>query len=149
MDHFHVAAGILRDRIGRVLITERLCDGPFNGLWEFPGGKIAKGESAPVALQRELVEELGIDATEMTPYMQLHHEYPDRTVDLEFFLVTAWQGDPSGLEGQGIRWINPSDLDPEILLPADAPVVEQLLEHAGRASGNLSNEVKRSTASHE
>jgi len=126
MDHFHVAAGILRDSVGRVLITERLCDGPFNGLWEFPGGKIANGESASRALQRELAEELGIDVVESEPYMDLHHEYPDRTVDLEFFLVTAWTGDPTGLEGQGIRWINPTDLDPEILLPADAPVVDAL-----------------------
>ena len=61
MKHFDVAAGILCDATGRVLITERLGDGPFHGLWEFPGGKIAPGESAYDALHRELAEELGID----------------------------------------------------------------------------------------
>ena len=127
-NHFHVAAGILRDADGRVLISERLCDGPFNGLWEFPGGKIADGEAPIDALRRELVEELGIEVTEASAYMELHHEYPDRVVDLEFFLVTAWQGQPAGLEGQGLKWLHPSHLDPDTLLPADAPIVAALAD---------------------
>ena len=128
MNHFHVAAGILRDGAGRILISERLCDGPFNGLWEFPGGKIDDGEAAIDALRRELVEELGVEITAAAPYMALHHEYPDRIVDLEFFLVTAWRGEPEGLEGQGLRWLHPSDMDPDTLLPADAPVIAALTE---------------------
>jgi len=131
MDHFHVAAGILCDTVGRVLIAERRCDGPFNGLWEFPGGKIADGEGALEALGRELTEELGIEVAQATEYMRLHHEYPDRTVDLEFFLVTVWHGEPAGLEGQGIRWVHPSELDADLLLPADAPVVTALQATAG------------------
>ena len=126
MKHFHVAAGILRDAAGRVLITERLCDGPFDGLWEFPGGKIGADETPSNALKRELAEELGIEVTVSHPFMALHHEYPDRTVDLEFSLITAWQGDPTGLEGQGLRWVPVSELDPEELLPADKPVVRAL-----------------------
>ena len=137
VNHFHVAAGILRDTAGRVLISERLCDGPFNGLWEFPGGKIGAGESAADALQRELAEEIGVTVTAAQPFMELHHKYPDRTVDLEFFLVTGWRGEPAGLEGQGIRWVVLEKLEPEDLLPADAPVVEALRRHcepAGRSN---------------
>jgi 8-oxo-dGTP diphosphatase len=126
MNHFHVAAGILRDADGRVLISERLCDGPFDGLWEFPGGKIVDGECAIDALCRELDEELGIAVTAAEPYMSLHHEYPDRAVSLEFFLVTAWRGEPAGREGQGIRWLHPTDMESEELLPADAPVIDAL-----------------------
>ena len=132
MNHFHVAAGILRDAAGRILITERLCDGPFNGLWEFPGGKVGGDESPSEALRRELGEELGIEVTASQPYMNLHHEYPDRAVDLEFFLVTEWNGEPAGLEGQGVRWVAPSEIDATELLPADAPLIERLcLEPAG------------------
>jgi 8-oxo-dGTP diphosphatase len=127
VQYFRVAAGILRDSSGRLLITERLCDGPFNGLWEFPGGKIAAGEDPRDALKRELAEELGIEVTSSRPFMDLHHVYPDRTVDLEFFVVTGWRGDPSGLEGQQIRWVKPGELDVGHLLPADAPVIEALL----------------------
>ncbi len=126
MSQLHVAAGILRDSSGRVLITERLCDGPFDGLWEFPGGKIADGETSIQALIRELAEELGIAVAMSQPFMELHHEYPDRIVDIEFFVVTSWSGTPAGLEGQGLRWVLPSDLDPDILLPADIPVMKAL-----------------------
>lgn len=126
MTHFHVAAGILRDVSGRVLITERLCDGPYNGLWEFPGGKIRDGESPLAALRRELLEELGIEAVSLKPFMNLSHSYPDRSVALEFFFVDEWFGEPAGLEGQQIRWVAVADLDVDELLPADAPLVAVL-----------------------
>lgn len=132
MKHFHVAAGILRDAAGRVLIAERLCDGPFEGLWEFPGGKISKGESATDALRRELTEELGIVATAMHPFTDLRHEYPDRTVELAFFFVDEWQGKPSGLEGQQIRWVTIPELDSTALLPADKPIVDLLQRRADK-----------------
>ena len=126
MQHFHVAAGILRNTGGQVLITERIEAGPYRDLWEFPGGKIHAGETALVALKRELLEEIGIEATSIEPFMNLTHEYPDRTVELEFFNVTQWQGVPTGLEGQSLRWIDIPDLRADELLPADAPIVELL-----------------------
>ncbi len=126
MLQIHVVAGIMRNAAGEVLITERLCDGPFNGLWEFPGGKIDAGESPIAALQRELREELGIEAVALEPFMNLSHEYPDRLVELEFFLVTDWRGEPEGLEGQGLRWVEIAALNADELLPADAPLVSAL-----------------------
>jgi 8-oxo-dGTP diphosphatase len=134
LNHFHVAAGILHDAGGRVLITERLCDGPFDGLWEFPGGKIGGDESPGEALKRELAEELGIEVTDLRPFMELHHEYPDRIVDLEFFVVSAWNGEPEGLEGQGLRWVSINELDEAELLPADGPVVARLVGAASEFS---------------
>ena len=95
-------------------------------MWEFPGGKIDTGETSSDALKRELSEELGIVVTAAQPFMELHHEYPDRTVDLEFFLIDDWQGEPHGLEGQRIRWLAPDELRADELLPADEPVVERL-----------------------
>lgn len=111
-----------------MLITERICEGPFNGLWEFPGGKIGAGESPVEALYRELEEELGIRIASSRPFMDLFHEYPDRTVQLEFFVVSEWHGEPTGREGQRIRWVQVSELDAAELLPADAPVVTSLLD---------------------
>ena len=128
MIHFHVAAGILRNAAGMVLITERLCDGPYDGLWEFPGGKIRDGESPGEALCRELQEELGIDAVRIEPFMNLSHNYPDRSVALEFFLVADWRGEPSGLEGQRLRWVSVTELRADELLPADAPLLAALQE---------------------
>lgn len=126
MEHFDVAAGILCDAKGRVLIAERLGDGPFHGMWEFPGGKIAPGESAERALSRELAEELGIEVTESSSFMSLRHHYDDRIVSIEFFIVSRWNSEPVGREGQELRWVPSEFLDADELLPADSPVVEAL-----------------------
>ncbi len=126
MQRTQVAAGILRNAGGQVLLTERIGDGAFRGLWEFPGGKIHADETARIALKRELLEEIGIEVTAVEPLMNLTHEYPDRTVELEFFNVTDWRGEPAGLEGQRVRWVDVADLNSHELLPADAPIVAAL-----------------------
>ena len=126
MNHFDVAAGILCDSRGRILIAERLGGGAFNGMWEFPGGKIAAGESSTQALSRELAEELGIEVTEYSSFMSLRHEYDDRVVSIEFFIVSNWNCEPVGREGQKLRWVPAESLDADELLPADIRVVEAL-----------------------
>ena len=126
MNHFDVAAGILCDVHGRVLIAERLGGGPFQGLWEFPGGKIGAAETAAEALSRELAEELGIEITTCASFMNLRHEYDIRIVTIEFVIVSEWRADPVGREGQRLRWVPRDELDADELLPADVPVVEAL-----------------------
>lgn len=125
-----VAAGILRNAVGEVLLTERIEDGPFRGLWEFPGGKIAIGESAEMALTRELQEELGIEVLVQQHFKFIAHSYADRTVELDFFFVDDWRGEPTGLEGQGLRWVSVEKLDAAELLPADAPLIVALREQS-------------------
>jgi 8-oxo-dGTP diphosphatase len=130
MRHLRVAAGILRDPRGRVLITERVGGGPFQGMWEFPGGKIVGGESPEQALARELAEELGIELSAVERFMHLEHDYPDRSVSIHFFLVDAWINEPAGLEGQALRWVPPASLGDHDILPADVPVIRALQQMA-------------------
>ena len=125
MPSIDVAAGILLSK-GKVLVSERRHDPAFPGLWEFPGGKIDPGESRSGALRRELAEELGIEVCEHRLLVSLEHQYPDRHVRIDFFLVTEWLGEAIGREGQALRWIKLDQLNAEELLPADAPVVEKL-----------------------
>lgn len=127
MTRLNVAAGILRDATGRVLIAERVGDGPFHGMWEFPGGKIGADETAEQALVRELGEELGIVVRDAGHFMYLEHDYPDRSVSIEFFLIEDWDRHPAGLEGQALAWVQPSHLPQHDLLPADEPVVAALM----------------------
>jgi 8-oxo-dGTP diphosphatase len=95
-------------------------------MWEFPGGKLCRGESSEDALRREFTEELGIEITSWEHFHSLEHDYPETRVVIDFFLVRNWQGTPSGLEGQALQWLRPSDMSPELLLPADAPVLDLL-----------------------
>ena len=95
-------------------------------LWEFPGGKVENGESAETALGRELAEELGINELEFAYFQSLDHDYPDIRVSIDFFIVSGWHGTPTGIEGQRLRWVNEDELDTEMLLPADAPIIAAL-----------------------
>lgn len=133
LESIRVAAGILRDPTGRILVTERLGDSPFAGLWEFPGGKIRDGESAPAALRRELAEELGITIDVYEHFMCVDHRYPDRRVSIEFYIVASWKSEPRSLEGQAMRWELPGLLGTEEVLPADVPVLDALRNQAARA----------------
>lgn len=129
MNHFNVAAGILCDASGRILIAERLGDGPFHGLWEFPGGKISSDETPVEALARELAEELGIEVTACASFMNLRHAYDDRVVTIEFFIVSDWNSEPVGREGQALRWVPRDQLVADELLPADVPVIKALQQN--------------------
>ncbi len=122
----NVAAGILCDTRRGVMIAERLGDASFAGLWEFPGGKIDAGETPEMALARELDEELGIEIGSFMHLKNIRHDYPDRCVDIDFFLVYSWSGEPRGLHGQRLQWMPVDALDETILLPADAPVVRAI-----------------------
>jgi 8-oxo-dGTP diphosphatase len=126
MRRLRVAAGILCDTDGRVLIAERVGGGPFQGMWEFPGGKIGDGESPEQALERELSEEIGVELGAVERFMHLEHDYPDRSVSIHFFLVRGWKNEPSGMEGQALRWVSPAQLGDQDILPADVPVIEAL-----------------------
>lgn len=122
----YVAAGILLDGEGRVLITERTGDHSFAGLWEFPGGKLNEDEESLSALSRELAEELGIEIVNQALFMRVEHDYPDRSVCIDFYLIEQWLNTPEGRDGQSLRWIRPDELTEDLLLPADGAVIEAL-----------------------
>ncbi|NCF60603.1 MAG: 8-oxo-dGTP diphosphatase MutT [Gammaproteobacteria bacterium] len=120
----------MHDSNGRVLIAERVGGGPFQGMWEFPGGKIGDGESPEQALERELSEELGIELGAIKRFMHIEHDYADRSVAIDFFLVLSWVNEPRGIEGQQLRWVETQLLAEHNLLPADVPVIEALQQMA-------------------
>jgi len=121
-----VVAAALYDAEGRVLIAQRPQGKHQAGRWEFPGGKVAPGESEAGALARELREELGILVTASRPFMRLQHTYPDRSVELSMWIVERFSGAPRGLDRQELRWVAPARLADQDLLEADRPFVEAL-----------------------
>ena len=121
-----VAAGVLRDADGRVLVAQRALNAHQGGLWEFPGGKREPGESRRRALERELAEELGIQVTRARPLMRLAHDYGDRRVVLDTWLVEGWRGEPHGREGQSLRWVTQAELARLPMPAADRPILQAL-----------------------
>ncbi|KAG0163084.1 hypothetical protein DFQ30_000767 [Apophysomyces sp. BC1015] len=111
-------------------VTERPAGKPYEGYWEFPGGKLEPGESVEDALARELHEELGVTIAGCVRWRMLEHDYPHAYVRLFFCKVTQWGGEPSGREGQAFVWqALPVDVAP--LLPATLPVIGWLDDERG------------------
>jgi 8-oxo-dGTP diphosphatase len=121
-----VVAGALFDALGRVLIAQRPAGKALAGRWEFPGGKLDDGEDPYSGLVRELREELGVEVHAAERLVRYCHAYPERTVRLDLWAVTRWSGEPQGLDGQAIRWVEPGRLHEEDLLEADQPMVAAL-----------------------
>jgi 8-oxo-dGTP diphosphatase len=121
-----VAVAVLRRADGRVLLAQRLPGTPYAGYWEFPGGKLEAGESAQAALARELHEELGIDVARAAPWLVQRYVYPHAEVELNFFRVLEWRGDPHGRLGQATAWQTPGAFDVTPLLPANTVVLRAL-----------------------
>ncbi|MFM9913651.1 MAG: Nudix family hydrolase [Methylophilaceae bacterium] len=125
-DIVNAAVAVLLRADGKVLLGQRPEGKSWAGWWEFPGGKIEEGESAEQGLQRELEEELGVNATSFNSWLTRVFSYPERTVRLNFFMVRDWRGEPYGKEGQNISWQDPHSLSVSPLLPANQPVMEAL-----------------------
>lgn len=118
------AAVILRD--GKVLLAQRPPGKVYAGYWEFPGGKLEAGETPRHALDRELLEELGIVVRRATPWLVRRYEYEHAHVELHFQRVLAFDGAPVGHDGQAFEWQMPGQFTVAPLLPANAPILAAL-----------------------
>ncbi len=121
-----VAAAVIQRPDGAFLLARRPAGKVYAGYWEFPGGKVEPGEPAAQALSRELHEELGIEPRKVFPWITREYVYPHAAVRLNFFRVTAWDGDPHPREEQAIAWQRIDAPMATPMLPANAPVLAAL-----------------------
>jgi 8-oxo-dGTP diphosphatase len=121
-----VSAGFIL-RNGKVLICQRAASDAFPLKWEFPGGKVEEGEEPPAALARELQEELGIRATVGPEVARIRHTYPGGpNVELLFFAVPAFAGEPVNRKFATITWAPLATLPAYDFLEADRPLVARM-----------------------
>ena len=123
-----VAAAVIV-RNDSYLVTRRQRGVHLEGLWEFPGGKCDTGESLAACLERELREELNVEARIGNEIHVVTHRYDDRVVELHF-IACDLTGDPQPQLGQEMRWVSRGDLQTLEFPPADAELIRMLLRQA-------------------
>jgi 8-oxo-dGTP diphosphatase len=122
-----VAAAVVVRPDGQVLLAQRPAGKAYEGYWEFPGGKLERGETPAHALARELAEELGLTVRRAAPWLVQEYLYPHAHVELNFFRVFAWDGEPHGHDGQAFAWQRPGAFTVAPLLPANTRIMQALL----------------------
>lgn len=120
-----VAAGLLF-RNGQLLITRRRSGDHLGGLWEFPGGKRRQGESFEACLQRELIEELGVEVAVIGTIDSIAHQYPEKLVYIRFFRCSLESGEPEPLECDALAWITRNQIGDYEFPAADQRLLDTL-----------------------
>ena len=125
LKRINVAVGVII-RSDKVLIAQRAKHLHQGDKWEFPGGKVESGETVESALSRELQEELNIRVSRQKPWFSLQYDYPDKQVNLHIHIVSDFVGEPSGHEGQPIKWVSIDNLHKYTFPDANTPIIEKL-----------------------
>ncbi len=125
-----VAAAVLCDPDGRILIAKRPEGKAMAGLWEFPGGKVEANEAPEACLVRELHEEIGIKTHTscLFPLGFASHRYDDFHLLMPLFVCRNWQNPPRGKEGQELKWIRPKEIM-QYEMPAANDVLKVLVRN--------------------
>ncbi len=124
--HVHVACGIM-EQDGLILAAQRSAAMNLPLKWEFPGGKIEKGETPEQCLIREMKEELDVEVTIGRALHPTTHPYGDFTVTLYPFTCRLTAGAISMNEHHALRWIEPERMGELDWAEADLPVIEEYL----------------------
>lgn len=121
-----VVVAVIAKSDGRFLLARRPESKPYGGYWEFPGGKVESGESRLYALNRELMEELGIHIELSYPWITRVYTYSHARVQLFFYKVIKWYGEPYANENQELSWQFADNIEVASMLPANVPVLRAL-----------------------
>jgi len=134
--HIHVSCAII-ERSGHVLSAQRSESMSMPLKWEFPGGKIREGEYPVSCLERELVEEMGIQILVRAPLPTTIHHYPSFTITLYPFVCSIRSGDIILHEHTAYSWLPPEDLASIDWAEADVFVLKNYLEYRAQSCEGL------------
>lgn len=122
-----VAAGIMQ-KGDRIFAAQRNANAHQALKWEFPGGKVEKGETPERALERELFEELGIRTATGRLFSEKIHSYPEKTVRVLFYRTEILSGEPAPLEANQVGWFLKEELVKLDFSGADGIVAQEIFE---------------------
>ncbi len=121
-----VVVAVIRKN-GKIFIQKRPPKGLMAGLWEFPGGKVEKGEKKEAALIRELKEEMGVQVKNIKFLKKLKHAYTSFKIDLHCYEVDYESGKVELKAATEFKWINPSELKDHAFPAANVTLIDQIL----------------------
>ena len=124
MKQIHVVAAIIKAD-NKIFATQRGY-GEFQGMWEFPGGKIEVNESKETALIRVIKEELDVDIQVDDWITRLEYDYPNFLLSMDCFFASIISGEMVLKEHMAAKWLGGDELDSVEWLPADIILIEQL-----------------------
>ncbi|MCR4717109.1 MAG: (deoxy)nucleoside triphosphate pyrophosphohydrolase [Lachnospiraceae bacterium] len=102
--------------------------GEFKGWWEFPGGKIEENETAPIAIKREIKEELDTDIRVLDFIETVEYDYPSFHLSMDCFWCEIIKGDLVLKEAEDAKWLSKSELESVKWLPADLSLIDKIRE---------------------
>ena len=126
MKTVNVVAAIIKDQ-DKIFSTKRGY-GEFINMWEFPGGKIEKGETKEEALIREIKEELEVSISVDSFLTTVEYDYPNFHLTMHCYLCTILDGTINLVEHSDAKWLDLKHIDTVNWLPADIAVVDKLKE---------------------
>ena len=126
MKTVRVVAAVIRDN-NRIFATQRGY-GDLKGGWEFPGGKIEKGETPQVALKREICEELDTEILVGELIDTIEFDYPTFHLSMDCFWCEVVKGDLVLKEHEAAKWLNKNTIDEVEWLPADVTLIDVIKE---------------------
>ena len=121
-----VAAAIVENDQGQILIARRKPGNSQGGLWEFPGGKLEPSESPEACLVRELQEEMGIEIVPYALFGVNEHDYENICIKLIAYLAKYSHGEIRLTDHDDYRWVERWELRDFEWAPADVGFVEKL-----------------------
>lgn len=108
--HYNIVVGVISDENNNVLIAKRPENTMLGGLWEFPGGKVETGETNEIALQREILEELGVKVSYPKELHILKHTYSHLKITLHAYTCKIVEGIPKPNSSSEIKWVKKQEL---------------------------------------
>lgn len=122
-----VTAAIIKDE-NRLLIAKRHSKDPLGGKWEFPGGKIERGETPQECLVREIKEELGVEVKIGPFYDDNVYSTQDHDIHLLFYWAEVITGKVIPVVHDDLKWTTIEELANFDFAPADIPIVKRLMK---------------------
>jgi len=123
-----VAAAVIENREGRILIARRKAEISLGGYWEFPGGRIEEGETAAVCVARELHEEMDVRIEAGDVLAETVHDYGTKVIHLIAVRAILLGGHIRLHDHDDIRWVTVTEMGDYLFAPADEAIVEKLQE---------------------